>query len=493
MRSKMIRSNYSEHQSLSFKVLSEGQCERIFEAALEVLERTGIEMHSEEGLSLLKKAGCRIDGNRVRIPSFLIKWALNIAPSRIVLCDRNGKRQIFLEGHNSYFGPGPTNPNFIDLESGQRRKVVQQDVINTARISDALTNIDFVMSLAMVSDCNPLLADVYEVYAMLQNTSKPIISWGFDVDGYRDIIEMCSAVAGGLEELQRNPFIVLYSEPATPLTHPKESIDKLLFLAERNLPVIYTPGMQLGATVPVTIAGALAVGVADNLTGLLVGQLKQEGSPIICAAPMGVMDMKSMQCSYGAPEFILGHAASTDVYHYLGLPIWSTAGATDSKIIDEQGAIEAALGCMIAALGGAHLIHDVGFMEMGMSASLEQLIMGDEIIGMVRRLVAGVEVNDDTLALDLIDEIGPGGNFISSQHTFANFRKEIWMPTVMDRLNHSEWEKNGQKTMKQRLNEKARAILHEHKPNPLPDNVIQQLDAIINRAEKRVNLYTNKG
>jgi len=486
MATKSIKSNYCKHQTLNFKVLSEGQCERIFQAALEILERTGIEMHSEEGLSLLKKAGCRIEGVRVRIPSYLIKWAVNTAPSRITLCDRNGKRSLSLEGHNSYFGPGPTNPNFIDVETGERRKVLKQDVANSARVADALSNIDFVMSLAMINDCNPVLSDVHEVHAMLQNTTKPIVSWAFDVNGYRDIIDMCSVVVGGLENLQKNPIIALYSEPATPLSHPAESIDKMLYAAERFIPVIYAPACQLGATAPVTIAGAVALGMAENLTGLLVGQLKQAGAPFICAAQIALMDMKTMQCSYGAPEFMLGHAVSTDVYHYLGLPTWTTAGATDAKVVDEQAAIESALGCMLAAFGGGNLIHDVGFMEMAMSGSLEQMIMGDEIIGMLRRFVAGVEVSDETLALDLIDEVGPGGNFITSEHTFANFRTEIWQPTLMDRTTYNEWDRNGKKTMRQRLNEKAKAILQDYKPQPLSENVVNQLDDIIERAEQRV-------
>lgn len=486
MATRNIRSNYSKHQTLNFSVLSKSQCERIFYAALEILERTGVEMFSEEGLLLLKKAGCKAEGSRVHIPSYLVEWAINTAPSRVTLCNRNGERSLMLEGHNSYFGPGPTNPNFIDVETGKRRPVVKRDVINTAIVADALPNIDFVMSLAMISDCNPMLSDVHEVHAMLKNTTKPIVGWSFGVDGYKDIIDMCSAVVGGLGNLQNNPIVALYSEPATPLSHPAESIDKLLYAAEKLIPVIYAPACQLGATAPVTIAGAVALGMAENLTGLLLGQLKREGAPFICAAQIALMDMKTMQCCYGAPEFMLGHAVSTDVYRYLKLPTWTTAGATDSKIVDEQAAIESAIGCMMAAFGGGNLIHDVGFMEMAMSASLEQMIMGDEIIGMLRRLVAGVEVSDETLALDLIDEVGPGGNFITSEHTFNHFKNEIWEPTLMDRTNFKQWEQEGEKSMHKRLNEKAKAILNDHKPEPLPESIVEKLDSILEKAESRV-------
>lgn len=486
MSIQSIESNFDGNQTLKFKVLSAGQCKKIFEAALEVLERTGVEIHYEEGLSLLKKAGCYLDGTRVRIPSFLIKKALNTVPSRVVLCDRKGNRKVFLEGYNSYFGPGPTCPNFIDVETGERRKTVKQDVVNTARVCEALPNIDFVMSLSMISDYTSTLADVHEVHAMLQNTTKPIVSWAFDVAGLKDIVDMCSAVAGGLKELQRNPFLVIYSEPTSPLSHSKEALEKLLFMAENNLPALYTPGMIMGGTAPITIAGELVVGMADNLTGLVLSQLKREGASFIAAAPGGVMDMTTMQHCYGAPELILEQAASTDMYHYLNIPSWGTAGVTDSKVVDQQAALEAALQVFAGALSGANLIHDCGFTDLGMTGSLDQLVLSDEIIGYVRRMMVGVEVNKDTLAVDVIDAIGPGGQFLGAEHTFRFFKERVWYPTLINRQSFNEWERDGKKTMGDRIKEKVKRILEEHTPELLPEQVIKQLNEIVERAEQRV-------
>lgn len=486
MSIQSIESNFDGNQTLKFKVLSDGQCKKIFEAAMEVLERTGVEIYCEEAIALLKKAGCYNNGSRVRIPSYLVKKAMNTVPSRVVLSDRNGNRKLFLEGYNSYFGPGPTCPYFSDVETGERRKAVIQDVVNTARVCDALPNIDFVMSLSMVSDCTATLADVYEVYAMLQNTIKPIVSWAFNVEGLKDIIAMCSAVAGGLTELQRNPFIVIYSEPTTPLSHSKEALEKLLFMSEKNLPALYTPGMILGGTAPVTIAGELVIGVADNLTGLVLNQLKREGAPFIAAAPGGVMDMITMQHVYGAPELILEQAASTDIYHYLNIPTWGTAGVTDSKIVDSQAALDAALQIFAGALSGANLIHDVGFTDIGMTGSLEQLVLGDEIIGMVRRMMYGVEVTKDTLAVDIIDEVGPGGQFLGTEHTFRYFKERVWYPTLLERRSYAEWESDGKKSMRDRINAKVKKILNEHQPRTLPEAVLKQLDEIVQNAEQRV-------
>ncbi|AET69819.1 trimethylamine:corrinoid methyltransferase [Desulfosporosinus orientis DSM 765] len=488
MSLQIKESKFTANKTLQFKVLEVEEIEKILKNSIKILELTGVTIYADEARSLLSHAGCSVDGTRVRIPARLIEKALQTVPSKIVLSDRTGTNKLFLEGNNSYFGPGPTCPYFNDPETGERRNTITQDVVNTALVADALPNIDFVMSLSMISDCTSTLADVYEVRAMLQNTIKPIVGWTFDVEGLKEIVDMCCAVAGSLEELQKNPFLAIYCEPTSPLTHSKEALEKLLFLAEKNLPAIYTPGMVLGGTAPITIAGALSEGVADTLVGLLLSQLKREGAPYIAAAPGGPLDMKTMQHSYGAPEWTLVHAASTDIFHYLNVPIWSAAGASDSKIVDGQAAIEATLQIFTAAASGAHLIHDVGFTDLGLTGSLEQLVMGDEIIGMVRRLIKGVEVDEEHLAFDTINEIGPGGSFLGNEHTFLHFRKEMWSPTLLDRQGYSGWEAEGKKSMYDRISEKVKRILREHKPEPLSEKVSKELDEIIAAAEQRVRV-----
>jgi len=486
MTIQVKESNFTDYKTLQFKILTIEQIKQIVNNALRILENTGSIVHSEEARTLLKNAGCTIDGVKVKIPSKLIEKALSTAPSKIVLSDQNGNEKLFLEGNNSYFGPGPTCPNFRDPQTGERRETLTQDVANTAIVADALPNIDFVMSLSMISDCTATLADVYEVRAMLENSTKPIVGWTFDVDGLKEIVDMCSAVAGGLEKLQKNPFLVIYCEPTSPLTHTKEAVEKLLYLAERKLPVVYPPGIVLGGTGPMTIAGGLSQGLAETLVGLLLSQLKNEGAPFIAAIQGGPLDMKTMQHSYGAPELTLLIAASADIFHYLNLPIWSFAGATDSKVVDQQAAIEATLQIFAAAASGAHLIHDVGFTDLGLTGSLEQLVMGDEIIGMVRRLIKGIDVDEEHLAYDVINEVGPGGSYLGQEHTFKHFRTETWKPTLLDRQSYAGWEADGEKSMNDRMSDKVKLILKEHKPEPLPEEVIKELDAIIASAEQRV-------
>ncbi len=480
---KTCSSNQVDNQSVQFRVLSDSQLKRIYSAVLEVLERTGAEIYNPQALELLRKAGCWVDGIRVRIPSRLVERAIASAPSRVVLADRNGTRKLFLEGNNTYFGPGPTNPFFFDLETGERRKVTKNDVCNVARLVEDLPNLDFCMSLASISDVTESLADVHEVHAMLQYTTKPFVTWAFNERNTASIVSMCEAVAGGAEALQRNPFMVLYSEPTTPLKHPSESLGKMMYMAEKGLPIMYTPGVQGNATAPASLAGVLVIAAADNLTGLVIHQLVNEGAPYIAGGVTTNMDMKSMIHCYGSsPEFSLMHAGYTELIHYLGLPMFSTAGASDSKVLDEQAAIEYALSIYSAALSGANLVHDVGFLETGMSASLEGLVMGDEIIGYVKNIIKGIRVDDETLALDLIDKVGPGGHFLGETHTFDHFR-DFWNLTVINRDRYQMWEEKGKTTYKERLRIRAHQLLSEHQEKPLPSDVMAKLDEIVAEAE----------
>ncbi len=483
------RSNEVSHSNVQFKVLSEDQCKRLYNSVLEVLEGTGIDVYHKEAVELMRENGCWVDddGVRVRIPTSVAEKAIKSAPSRIVLSDRNKKRKLFIEKNNAYFGPGPTNLNFIDVYTGERRPVKKSDVYNTAKVVDALPNIDFCMSLANISDCTAELADVHEIHAMLQNTTKPIVAWAFNNDNLDTIIKMFETVAGGEEELKRNPNVMVYSEPTPPLVHTEEAIDKLLYMAEKGLPQLYTPVVQGCATAPGTKAGTIVINLCDTIAGLIIAQMKNPGTPCLCGGVITNMDMKTTTIAYGSsPEFSLMHAASTDVLKYLGIPVWGTAGCSDAKSVDEQVGIDLAFTIYTAALSGANIIHDVGYMEAGMSGSLESLCMADEVIGMSRSITRGVEVNDDTLGLDVINKVGPGGHFLAEKHTMKYFQKEFWQPKCLDRDNYKNWVKKGEKTYKQKVNERVKNIIENHEPQKLPDNIVNELDKLVEQAETRV-------
>ncbi|MFP4082507.1 MAG: trimethylamine methyltransferase family protein [Candidatus Aminicenantes bacterium] len=483
---KHSRARYTVNKTVQFSLLSEGQREHIYSAALEILERTGARIHSKKARNIFKKAGCWMDGDIVRFPVSLSEWAVRTAPSKILLYDRNGSRKIDLEGQNSYYGPGPTNNYHIDPITGERRKPKIRDTENVGRICEALPNIDFVQDLGTPDDVTVTLADVHAFRALVNNTTKPIVHWGFGVDQYGDIVDIASVVAGGLENLQKRPFLSLYSEPSPPLQHSVEAIDKAIFAAEKRIPVVYTPCIISGATAPATLAGSLALGVAESLVGIVVNQLVREGSPIIMGGVYGIMDMLTTIYSYGSPEFNLLQAGIAEVAHHMKIPVFGTAGCTDSHILDAQAAAEAAMSILIAAEAGANLIHDCGYTGFGSAGSLFQLVMADEIIGMVRRIMRGMEVSDEALALDEIDSVGPSGEFLTSEHTLKNFKKETWFPTLINRMRYSEWKSMaGGSSMGGRIKEKTRRLLEQTEAPLLPDKKQKQMDTIIRKAEDR--------
>jgi trimethylamine--corrinoid protein Co-methyltransferase len=452
---------------------------------LEVLQRTGVAIHHEEARSLLKKAGAIVEGIRVYIPPNLVQEALATVPQEVVVYHWDGSGVIRLRKNEVHFGPGPTCPNFIDPETEERRPYVKQDAASVARVCDALPNIGFVESLGSISDVTPSLADVYEFAEMITNTAKPIVTWSFSRDTCRDIHQIGIAVAGGEEEFRRRPNYIFYCEPLSPLTSDHEAMDKLLYCAENHIPIIYTPCCIGGGTAAATAAGLLVTAMAESLHGLVVAQLKGKGTPHIMGGVVSIMDMQHSTLSYGAPELSLFSAGLTDMAKYVGLPVWSTAGCTDAKVLEPQAAIEAALSIHSAMLSGANLVHDVGYTESGMTGSLFQLVMSDEIIGMSRRITKGIAFNEETLAIDVIDRVGPGGNFLSDDHTMDHYRDEHWQPRLIDRWDYETWATQGKKTMADRIRERTREILSTQKGPEVPSDVKKKITAILKTAEER--------
>lgn len=391
--------------STHFRVLTDDQCERIVLAAFEVLERVGARFYEPEAVDILRKAGGVVsDGHRVRIPSGLVKQALNTVPSRFTLYTRDGRPAIKVEPGRAYFGPGPTCCYFIDPDTGERRPFVKRDAALAARVCEALPNIDYVMSLGSISDVPQAKADIHELDAMVRETVKPLMTWSFSRESLAQMHEMCIAVKGSAEAFAREPFMIFYAEPSSPLKHSAEAVQKLLYCAQNRIPLVYTPCPISGATAPATMAGVLVQNLAETLGGVALSQLVRKGSAIVVGGVMSVLDMHTTILSYGAPELALLSAAATEVARHLGLPMFSTAGCTDSKCLDDQAAIEGAISITFAALSGASFIHDVGYTESGMTGSLQQLVMCDEIIGMARHVARGIRVDEDTLAVDAIAE-----------------------------------------------------------------------------------------
>jgi len=479
-----MRANDILHQTPRFQLLSEAQLERVHWAALEVLRRTGVNVLVEEARELLKKAGAKVDGVRARLPSHLVEWAIRTAPSRVVLCDRNGKPAMYLEGTMAYYGTGSDTVHTIDPYTGEKREAVKTDIANAAKVCDALPNIDFVMCMGIGSDVTGSISDLHHFEAMVNNTKKPLIPTAWNVVNCRDIVEMAEIVADGPDALRQNPFIVMYTEPISPLILATDPTEKILYMASKGLPVICGTGKVGGATCPVTLAGALAQGIAEGLAGVTVAQLKQEGTPVIFGGERLHMDMSSTLCSYGAPEFMLSVVCNAEMATYYKLPSWSYAGCSDAKTFDQQAAFEGAMMSLLAGLSGGNLNHDVGYLEAGLTSSLEFIVASDEFVGWIKRLMRGIEISEEMFALDVIDRVGPGGQFLTEGHTYRHF-KEDWFPRLLDRGSYEVWKEKGRRTLGERANQRVKEILEDYLPEPLPESVRKKLLMIIERAEQR--------
>jgi trimethylamine--corrinoid protein Co-methyltransferase len=466
------------------KVLNREQAVAIHTAALELLEKTGFKMEHPGALEMLAGAGGKVsNGDWVKLPAHLVDEALKLAPRQIDLYDQKGNKTMPLANGNSFYGTGSDAIFTLDLETGQRRRTVSKDAANFARLVDGLENMSFAMSMANPEDVPIEDIYVYTFAEMVRNTNKPIV---FIADSGRDIVkiyQIACQVVGGEEALQKKPFVLNYSEAISPLRFPENVMEKLIFCAQKRMPICLPSGSNAGGGAPVTLAGAMALGIAENLVGLVVHQLAGKGSPFLFGPNVSVLDMKSTVVSYGAPEWSLTQAALADMRDEIyGLPIWAFAGASDAKVMDAQAGAEAMFSIVSAMLSRANLIHDVGFLEYGSTSSLEMVTMADELVAMSRFFVGGIPVNEETLALEAIERVvsgGPGSMFLMDDHTFEHFMQAQFLPRLLDRSRYDSWEEAGAMDLYKRCNAEAKRILSEHQVAPKPDGVLKEIDLIL--------------
>lgn len=489
------KTNYKIFESPQFQILSEDQKEKIYNGMLRTLQYTGANVHHQGARELFKKAGCKVEGLRVFFPPEVVLKALSTLPpvTEIFPWDGDSSKKIIIEKNRSYFGPGPTPPNFIDPDTMERRPYLRKDATTVARVCDALPNMGYVQSLGSISDVTNGLADVYEFADMIRNTTTPIMSWSFTRSGCRDIHRMAVAMAGSEEAFRHRPNYIFYGEPISPLVSDFHAIDKCIYCAENRIPQVYSPCAIGGGTVPASHAGQLVVALSESMVGVIAAQLISPGTSIIIGGVQSILDMRYSVYSYGAPELSLLSAALTEVVHYCGLPMYSTSGCTDTKKMDMQSAMEAALSINAAMMSGANFVHDNGYTESGLTGDIFQTVMDDELISMARIIEGGIEVNEETMAVDVIDNVGPGGHYLYEDHTMKWFRKH-WQPTLMDRNSYESWKEKGEKTMKDRIVEKTRDLIKNHEGpwKKVPENVHQEIEKILEEAEERIKKNPDK-
>lgn len=474
------RSNWKPKLSL----MNKNQIIKLHSAAKEILETTGINVHHPEMRQKLLDSGAKQgEDPQIFIPEGMVEQSINIARQEIVIYDRLGRRSMTLGPHNIYFGTGSDLIYTRDTQTTERRESVLKDVEQSALLCDALDEIDFVMSFALPKDVRNEDAEPQQYSAILMNTVKPPIMTSFSgIDGLRRMHEMACIIANGEESFRQRPNYILYGQFVSPLQHDFQAIERLMFCADHEIPLIYIPTIMPGVSGPITLAGSLALAAAESLAGLVMTQIQSPGAPFIFGACVSPLDMRTMLFPYGSPEWRINDLVMAELSRYYGLPVFGTAGATDSKMVDAQTGADYASSLLVSALAGTNLIHDIGYLDTGLCGSLESILLGAELVRWVKQFINGMEVCQETLASDVIAEIGPGGQFLDHDHTIENFRKNIFLPFVFDRNDYAQWITDGANDYAARARETAKQIISSHQPTPVDDLISAELKIIANIA-----------
>ncbi len=482
----MIQSSNISNRSVGMKIFTEDQIWEIKQAAFDIIERVGFKCQHKEVHKMMKQSGARVKEDNIKIPRHIVKECLVTTPQGWTIYDRNGRRAMEVEGEKSHYGTSTASPSTRDAFTGEIRNTNINDIRLGAKVADALDGIDFVMPMGSAQDVPADAADVHEFSAMVSNTTKPSVFIGYSALGLEYVYEMAAVIAGGQENLREKPFLIAYPEAIAPLFFPDEVIERIFVAADRFMPQLPGATVQAGATGPVTLAGLITQITAESLIHITIAQLRKKGCPVAMSGNVGILDMKTALMTMGASENSLAIAAQAEVAQSFNLPTWGLAGATDAKSLDAQAGIESTFSILSQGLSGLNLIHDVGYMASGMACSLEQLVMGNEVIGMTKRFVEGITVNSETLARQIIEDVGPAGHFLVQQHTMDHFKKELWNTKLMNRQTIDAWKSAGQPTMEDRVKEEVRKITETHKPEPLSDKVISELDRLQKEGEKEI-------
>lgn len=474
----MIRTD----NGLRLQVWTETQCEKVFQAVQTVLENTGCLVKSEAARELLGGAGCPVEGNLVKIPGSVLKEAVASAPSSFTLYNRDGEPAMSMDTEHSYFGP-PISTVFIkDVYTGEKRRGERKDAYHAGLICEALENVDWSSAMSGITDGVSSLSDVYEVYEQLHATTKPIMYWAGSMKNLKTEMKMFETVAGSPENLSAKPGAICLICPMDPLVHNEDSMEQIIYLARRRMPVVYISGVSLGCTGPITIAGSVVVGLADTLAGLVVSQLACPGAPFVVSRFSDTMDMRSMTVQRSHPEMVLSHMCCNDVMRYLNLPFAVNLGDTDSGVFDQTAAFDQTVSLYSGALGFSTMNMSMGGFESANLTDYAGTVFGDEVVSYLKVLMNGAEVSDDTLALEDIDEVGPGENFLLVEDTIELFR-EMWTPKMILPRSLEAYRK-GAPDLRTLYEERIREIIEAGPKKPLPEEIRQKLAEILEEAEK---------
>lgn len=456
-----------------YKPLSEPGIQLIHQNAMRIIEEVGFKVYSPSALDYFVRYGAQVDKDEclVRLPREKAEELIKGAPSEIRLCGRDSREDVFLGGTRVYSGTGGTALYVYRHETKERRLATLDDLKRIARLVDRLQNIHIYLLPTYPNDLSPEVVDVNRFFAGLDNTRKHVMGGLYTFEGALQVIRMAEIVAGSLEQLRERPIVSMITCIVSPLKIDQRYGDFTVLLAQRGIPVVCPAEPLCGATSPVTLAGNVLVQTVDSLLGVMLTQIVNPGTPVIMGSVATSTDLRNLRYLAGSVEMGLLNAAGAQMAQFYQIPFYATGGMTDSKVLDVQAGYESAITNLLCALAGSNFIHDAaGLMEFALTVCDEKYVVDNEILGMVMRAVQGIEVNEQTLALDLIKSVGPGGNFVSARHTRHYMRQEHYAPVLSDRDTREEWTSRGSKVTWERAAERAKEIL-AMEPNSLPQEI----------------------
>jgi len=467
----------------SLNFLSEEEVEKIHDATLEVLRNTGIKIGSKKALAVLEEAGAKVDyeESKALIPGGLVEEALKRAPKIIKYCARNPKYDVLLDKKETHFITDGIDIPFIrDWETGERRGSTNEDLARWTRLSDYLDNIHFVWVTLAAGDVSPKMQSLTQLVTTLSNTEKHVEYEAHNAVEAQYMIEIASAIAGGREKLRENPIISAVQCPASPLMFDQGTIEAAMEFARAGIPVVYMDMPLTMETCPATLAGTLVIVNAENLAGLVISEFTKSGAPVVYSTCASITDPLSGAAIESSGSSLL-YLASTQIAHYYGLPCEICGSGSMSKMVDAQAGYEMAMSINQNLPSGADIICGLGDLEIGLCVSPEKLVIDNEIVGESSRFTRGFRINDDSLALDVIHKVGPGGHFLAEKHTLKHFR-ELGRPQLGDVNAFETWKKRGSKSIYDVAKEKVKEILATHKPEPIPVAAEEEISKILKRA-----------
>jgi len=469
----------------SYRPLTEDSIAKIDQTVMRVIEEVGFEVNSEEALGLFEQAGAWVDREerRVRLPQERARKLIGMAPPEVRLCGQEEKHDIYLGSSRVYTGTGGTALYIYEPATRQKRPATLADLKRIARLVNRLDNIHLFMLPTYPNELPVEQVDVNRFFAGLDNTTKHIMGGVYTPDGIRQVIKMAEIIAGSAEELAERPLVSMIACSISPLKMDAQYGDLVIEIAQRGIPLVCPAEPLCGATSPITLAGNLVIQTADSLMGVMLTQIVKPGTPVIFGSVATNTNLSDFKYLAGSVEMGLLNAAGAQIAQFYHLPFYATGGMTDSKVLDAQSGYESAITNLLCALAGANFIHDAaGMMEFAMTACYEKFVIDNEILGMVMRAVSGIRVSDETLAFDLIKEVGPGGNFVAARHTRRFMRREHYRPTLSDQNSREEWEAKGGKAIWQKAGEKARRLIAEpkyHLPAAVRERILSEINGIV--------------